>query len=84
MATKKNLEIRNLSTEDLTHELEENQKNYIKMKFDHAIQSIENPLSLREMRRDIARMKTELRNREVANFSEEDVAKRSKIRARRR
>jgi hypothetical protein len=36
------------------------------------------------MRRDIARMHTELKNRELEGASEEAIAKRSKIRKRRR
>lgn len=82
--SKKNQEMKNLSDEDLTNELKETQLNYAKLKYDHGIQGIENPLLIREMRRDIARLKTEQRRREVDQFSADDLAKRSKIMDRRR
>jgi len=39
---------------------------------------------LRETRRDVARLKTEVRRREMEKLTPEQVAGRSKIRARRR
>lgn len=84
MASKKYLELQEFSDTDLVSELEQTEFQYQKLKFDHAIKGLENPLVLREVRRDIARLKTEIRRREVANMSREDIANRSKIRARRR
>ena len=45
---------------------------------------LDNPILLRGIRRDIARINTEIRRREVSNMTEEEVANRSKIRSRRR
>ncbi len=84
MATKKYLEFKEMSLDDLKNELVETKAQYAKMKFDHQVNGLENPLLLREIRRDIARMNTELRRREVADMTEEQLAKRSKIRFRRR
>lgn len=84
MATKKFLELKEFSDTDLQGELEATQVQYQKLQFDHAVKGLENPLVLREVRRDIARLQTELRRRQVANMSEEQLAKRSKIRNRRR
>ena len=72
-----------MSEADLKTELTETSAQYQRLKFDHAIKGLENPIGLREVRRDIARLKTELRKREVAALSEEQIANRSKIRARR-
>jgi len=69
---------------DLANELAQTQAQYQKQQFDHAIKGLDNPILLREIRRDIARFKTELRRREVAQMSPEDVAKRDRIRRRRR
>jgi len=69
---------------DLANELAETQAQYQKQQFDHAIKGLDNPILLREIRRDIARFKTELRRREVEQMSPEDVAKRDRIRRRRR
>lgn len=84
MATKKYLELQEYSDADLASELESTEKRYQKQKFDHGINGLENPLVLREVRRDIARIKSEMRRRELAQMSEAELAMRSKIRARRR
>ncbi len=84
MATKKYLELQEFSDTDLQAELEGTESRYQKMKFDHAITGLDNPLVLREVRRDIARLNTEVRRRQLAAASEEELANRSKIRARRR
>lgn len=81
MATKKSIELKEFSTEELMNELKETEVQYGKMKFEHAIRGLENPLTLREVRRDIARMKTEMRKRELENV---DPSTRTKLRARRR
>lgn len=70
--------------EDLKSELAELETGYQNLKFDHATKGLPNPLELRAYRRDIARLKTELRSRELSEMSEEDLANRSKIRTRRK
>ena len=83
MASNKFLELQELSDEDLVAELEASRQQYSRLKFDHTITGLENPLDIRVLRRDIARINTEIRRRELAN--DPDVAvNRSKIRARRR
>lgn len=57
---------------------------YQQMKFDHAVRGLGNPMELRQIRRDIARIHTELRAREMADFTPEQLEMRSKLRARRR
>jgi large subunit ribosomal protein L29 len=84
MATKKYLELQDYSEADLQAELKKTQEEFNKLKFDHAIRGLDNPLVLREVRRDIARLQTEIRRREVAALSGEELTNRSKIRARRR
>ncbi|MCI4650556.1 50S ribosomal protein L29 [Phaeodactylibacter sp.] len=84
MATKKFLELQDYSDADLQSELDTTVAQYQKLKFDHAIRGLDNPLVLREVRRDISRLKTEVRRRELASATPEAIAERSKIRARRR
>ena len=84
MASNKFLELQEFSDADLVSELENTQAEYQKMRFDHAVKGLDNPMELREMRKDIARIKTEVRRRQLANMSETELAKRSKIRERRR
>lgn len=84
MATKKFLELQEFSDADLQAELEQTQSRYQKMQFDHAISGLENPLLLREVRRDVARLATEVRRRQLAQATTDELSKRTKIRARRR
>ncbi len=84
MATDKFQKLQEMSAADLQTELAETSAQYQRLKFDHAIKGLENPIGLREVRRDIARLKTEIRRREVAEFTPEQEAGRNKLRARRR
>ena len=58
-------EIRELSTQELNERVEADVTRYAQMKLNHAISPLENPEMLKKMRRDIARMKGELRSREL-------------------
>ncbi len=54
-----------LATPDLLDKLAEEKERLVKMKLTHAVSPIENPQSLKEQRRAIARLKTEIRRREL-------------------
>ena len=58
-------EIRELSTAELQERVEAEVTRYAQMKLNHAISPLENPEMLKQLRRDIARMKGELRSREL-------------------
>ena len=58
-------EIRELSTAELQERIEADVVRYAQMKMNHAISPLENPEMLKNLRRDIARMKGELRSREL-------------------
>ena len=73
-----------MSDGDLKTELEQMNVQYQKLRFDHTIKGLDNPVHLRNTKRDVARLKTEIRRREVAAMTPQQVAKRSKIRLRRR
>jgi large subunit ribosomal protein L29 len=61
----KNEEVRGLSTKDLLERVESEEAKYSQMKRNHTITPLENPSQIKIARRDIARMKTELRQREL-------------------
>ena len=84
MASKQFIELQELSDDDIRAELREVESQYQKLKFDHAIRGLENPLVLRQVRRNVARLKTEVKRRDLVGASKEDLANRSKKRARRR
>ena len=58
-------EIRELSTAELKERVEADVTRYAQMKLNHAISPLENPEMLKSLRHDIARMKGELRSREL-------------------
>jgi large subunit ribosomal protein L29 len=84
MATDKFEKLLDMSDSDLQNELTETRTQYRRLKFDHAIKGLENPIGLREVRRDIARLNGEARKRELAKMTEAELAGRSKIVERRR
>lgn len=84
MATKKFIELGEMSDADLKAELTQINVQFQKLRFDHTIKGLDNPLTLRNTKRDIARLQTEIRRREVAALTPEQTAKRSRIRLRRK
>lgn len=58
-------EIKELKTNDLVERINTEVAKYNQMKVNHAISPLENPSQIKAARRDIARMKTELRQREL-------------------
>lgn len=82
MPNKKYIEIQGLSDTELAAEIKETQAQYQKLQFDHAIKGLDNPILLRGIRRDMARFNTEVRKRELAQATPEQLAKREKIRRR--
>ena len=58
-------EIKELETKDLVEKLELAQEKLNQMKLNHTIAPLEDPSQIKAARRDIARMQTELRQREL-------------------
>lgn len=84
MATKKFIELGEMSDTDLMAELKQINVQYQKLSFDHTIKGLDNPVTLRSTKKDIARIETEIRRREISKMTPEQIAKRSKIRQRRK
>jgi len=63
----KNSEIRGLSLEELKNKLAVEKENHAKLKFAHSITPIENPMKIRESRKLIARIQTEINVKETTN-----------------
>lgn len=61
----KQSEITQLSTAELQEKLGETKKSYADLKLAHAVSPLENPIQLRTVRRNVARLATELTKREV-------------------
>ena len=84
MASNKFIQLQDYTDEKLANELTEVVSAVGKKKFDHALKGLEDPLSLREAKRDVARLKTEIRKREISNMSPEQLTLRTKKIVRRR
>ncbi|MCB0503398.1 MAG: 50S ribosomal protein L29 [Bacteroidetes bacterium] len=66
MANTKYDEIVQLTTEDIVEQLEEAKAQLGKMRFNHAVSPIEDGTQLKKLKKQIARLMTELRKRELA------------------
>ena len=57
--------INEMSSPDLTKELEELKKELFKLRFSLATNGLDNPMKIKEVKKDIARIKTVLRQKEL-------------------
>jgi large subunit ribosomal protein L29 len=58
-----NKSLKDLNEQDLKARIAEDKLRLKKLEFAHAISPLENPLSIRGLRKDIARLQTELKKR---------------------
>ena len=61
----KNSDIRNLTTEEINNKLSEIKEELFNLRFQQATGNLEKPHRLNELRKTVARLKTELRKREL-------------------
>ena len=61
----KTAEIKKLVDKEIVERLESEKANLAKLKLSHAISPLDNPSQIRETRKTIARLETELRQREI-------------------
>jgi len=59
-------DIRNLSADDLQENLAEQSANLDRLRMNHSVSPLENPKQIKEVRRTVARLKTEIRKRELS------------------
>jgi len=62
-------EVRNLKPEELENKLAELKKDLFTLRMQHATNQLENPIRLRALKRDIARVKTVLRETQSGEVS---------------
>jgi len=66
----KSSEIKELTTQELQERLESEETLMVRMKMNHAVSPLDNPNKIVETRRNIARLKTEVRARQIQEQSE--------------
>ena len=58
-------EIKELSTKEIVERIQTEEESRVRLKLSHAVSPLENPMKLKKSRRNIARLKTVLRSREL-------------------
>jgi large subunit ribosomal protein L29 len=66
----KSSEIKELTIQELLERLESEETLMVRMKMNHAVSPLDNPNKIVETRRNIARLKTEVRTRQIQEQSE--------------
>ncbi|MGN6601736.1 MAG: 50S ribosomal protein L29 [Ginsengibacter sp.] len=57
--------LKQMTEKDLEARIREDELRIKKLKFAHAVSPLQNPMSIRDVRRDLARTKTELRKKQL-------------------
>ena len=66
----KMIDIRKLTTQDLNKKLEEDKKELFNLKFSAATGNLEKPHRIKELRHEVAKIKTVIRERELSEVKE--------------
>jgi len=61
----KNSEIKELTTKEIVERIDAEKDKLTRMKMNHAVSPLDNPITLKDVRRNIARLMTEVRKREL-------------------
>jgi len=61
----KTREIKELNNKEIQERMDAEQEHLVRLKLNHAISPLDNPLQIKEVRRTIARFATELRQRDI-------------------
>jgi large subunit ribosomal protein L29 len=58
--------VKDITNEELRDKLAEERSAYTKLKITHQVSPLENPMKIRALRRTVARLKTEMVNRQLS------------------
>ncbi|TNF46901.1 MAG: 50S ribosomal protein L29 [Bacteroidetes bacterium] len=61
----KTSEIKELTVKEIVEKLQVEKENLVRLKLNHAVSPLDNPMKIQASKRDIARLKTVLREREL-------------------
>lgn len=61
----KTSEIRELTTKEIVEKIQVEKENLVRLRLNHAVSPLDNPLKIKEARKNVARLKTVLRQREL-------------------
>ena len=63
----KTSEIKELTDKEIVERLQVERENLVRLKLNHAVSPLDNPMKIKYSKKDIARLKTILRERELNN-----------------
>ncbi|HOO84423.1 MAG: 50S ribosomal protein L29 [Prolixibacteraceae bacterium] len=61
----KNSEIKELTTKEIAERIDAEKEKLTRMRLNHAVSPLDNPMLLKEARKNIARLNTEMRQRQL-------------------
>ena len=61
----KTSEIKELTNKEIVERIQTEQENLVRLKLNHAVSPLENPMVIKDSKKNIARLKTILHNREL-------------------
>lgn len=64
----KTSEVRELTTKELEERIDAEKTVMVKLTMNHAVSPLDNPMKIKFTRKDIARMQTELRKRQISEL----------------
>jgi large subunit ribosomal protein L29 len=61
----KTAEIKELTTKEIQERLDADKEHMVKLKLNHVVSNLDNPMKIKHARKDIAKLMTELRQRHL-------------------
>ncbi|HBS85507.1 MAG: 50S ribosomal protein L29 [Bacteroidetes bacterium GWF2_38_335] len=62
----KNSEVKELSTQEIVERMGEEKSHLIKLRLNHAVSPLDNPMKIKAAQKNVARLQTELRKRQLS------------------
>ena len=59
-------EIKEMATKEIVEKIQVEKENLVRLRMNHAVSPLDNPMRIKETRKNIARLKTVLRQRELS------------------
>lgn len=63
----KTSEIKELTTKEIVEKIQVEKENLVRLRLNHAVSPLDNPMKIKDAKRNIARLKTILRQRELSD-----------------
>jgi len=61
-------EIKEMTTKEIVEKIQLEKENLVRLRMNHAVPPLDNPMKIKEARKNIARLKTVIRQRELSEI----------------